>query len=66
MCGGSNTTLLAYFYKIKVTLLLVRRFFLMVPKVRIELTADPYQGPVLPLNYIGNLFITTKNIVAKP
>ena len=25
----------------------------MVPKVRIELTADPYQGPVLPLNYIG-------------
>ena len=27
----------------------------MVPKVRIELTADPYQGPVLPLNYIGIL-----------
>ena len=25
----------------------------MVPKVRIELTSDPYQGPVLPLNYIG-------------
>lgn len=25
----------------------------MVPKVRIELTADPYQGSVLPLNYIG-------------
>ena len=26
---------------------------LMVPKDRIELSADPYQGPVLPLNYIG-------------
>ena len=25
----------------------------MVPKDRIELSADPYQGPVLPLNYIG-------------
>ena len=29
----------------------------MVPKVRIELTADPYQGPVLPLNYIGIIII---------
>ena len=27
----------------------------MVPEVRIELTADPYQGSVLPLNYIGVL-----------
>ena len=25
----------------------------MVPEVRIELTADPYQGSVLPLNYTG-------------
>ena len=25
----------------------------MVPKDRIELSADPYQGSVLPLNYIG-------------
>lgn len=25
----------------------------LVPKDRIELSADPYQGPVLPLNYIG-------------
>ena len=28
-------------------------FFQMVPKARIELASDPYQGPVLPLNYIG-------------
>ena len=28
----------------------------MVPKERIELSADPYQGPVLPLNYIGMVF----------
>ena len=27
--------------------------FPMVPKDRIELSADPYQGSVLPLNYIG-------------
>lgn len=26
----------------------------MVPEVRIELTADPYQGSVLPLNYTGS------------
>ena len=31
----------------------VRVLTSMVPKVRIELTADPYQGSVLPLNYIG-------------
>lgn len=27
----------------------------MVPKDRIELSSDPYQGPVLPLNYIGKI-----------
>lgn len=27
--------------------------FPMVPIDRIELSSDPYQGPVLPLNYIG-------------
>ena len=32
---------------------IVRTDFPMVPKDRIELSADPYQGPVLPLNYIG-------------
>ena len=31
----------------------VRADFPMVPEVRIELTADPYQGSVLPLNYTG-------------
>ena len=31
----------------------------LVPKVRIELTADPYQGPVLPLNYIGIIKVLT-------
>ncbi len=32
----------------------------MVPEVRIELTADPYQGSVLPLNYTGvDKFILT-------
>lgn len=30
---------------------------LMVPKDRIELSADPYQGSVLPLNYIGMYYI---------
>ena len=25
----------------------------MAPNARIELASDPYQGPVLPLNYIG-------------
>ena len=34
----------------------------MVPKVRIELTADPYQGSVLPLNYIG-IYEYIKNII---
>lgn len=27
----------------------------MVPRDRIELSSDPYQGPVLPLNYIGKI-----------
>ena len=31
----------------------VRLLTSMVPEVRIELTADPYQGSVLPLNYTG-------------
>ena len=30
----------------------------MVPKDRIELSADPYQGSVLPLNYIGKYLIS--------
>ena len=33
----------------------------MVPKDRIELSADPYQGPVLPLNYIGSKLIIANN-----
>ena len=35
----------------------VRIDSLMVPKDRIELSADPYQGSVLPLNYIGMYYI---------
>lgn len=31
----------------------VRVSITMVPEVRIELTVDPYQGSVLPLNYTG-------------
>ena len=44
----------------------------MVPIARIELAADPYQGPVLPLNYIGIrlyyhkvIYFTTHTVIDK-
>ena len=42
---------MSIYYRIE--LIKVRVDFTMVLEVRIELTADPYQGSVLPLNYIG-------------
>ena len=49
------------FYNKKNELFKSSNIFKMVPIVRIELTADPYQGSVLPLNYIGGIYITKKN-----
>ena len=44
-----NINLISHILKIRI----VRTDLPMVPEVRIELTADPYQGSVLPLNYTG-------------
>ena len=43
--------IIVHFYKKRITL--VRTNLPMVPIARIELAADPYQGPVLPLYYTG-------------
>lgn len=59
----------AYFSKLRVTVIRRILIFFMEPQDGIEPSSDPYQGPILPLNYGGQTFllsIPTQNRTGTP